>query len=196
MTIKRIWTTLKDWSRTEPLLPPDDVASSGDSIQVVESPRPKPCETSVMQAEMARVEVYRRGGSTEDGIHVLFDPVKITRRDYELMAADNSCARIKSGGLSGDVTLQGLWFAVARDSGLDPNAFWNSHGSSDDGGKTWYLEALHTHIPKPEWRVSPAEVVWHRRRVDALKAAGVEQEERTRIMMEERSARPWERVQP
>lgn len=136
---------------------------------------------------VARVNRYRGGGHDDDGLHTL-QGYELDDLDFALQGADNSCARIAHPGV--DVTM-GQWFAILKGTELSRLALGNSHGTSDDGGKTWYNETGYLSIPRTEYRVSPEEVVWHHLRVTALRAEGVEQPARVRIMTEERAARPW-----
>lgn len=139
-----------------------------------------------------RIVRYRGAGSSVDGIHTLRGQ-QIDDLDYQLMGADNSCAAANFPHISRDAggIRQLRWFAINRRSEISKRSFGNSHGSSDDGGKTYYTETALLDIPKPEYQAPPEEVVWHHNRVTELRKQGVEQSERIRIMTEERQHRPW-----
>ena len=135
-----------------------------------------------------RVRRYRSAGSSADGLHTLLG-YQVDDLDYALQGADNSCAKANHPGRD---VIMGQWFAIKKGSALSRAFLGNSHGSSDDGGKTFYNESGYLSIPHPEFQCSPEEVVWHRRRVDELRAQDVPQPERVRIMTEERAGKPWE----
>lgn len=139
---------------------------------------------------VARVLRYRGAGSSVDGIHTLHG-LQIDDLDYALMGADNSCARINNPAAHGGFR-QLQWFAIKKGSELSKRSFGNSHGSSDDGGKTFYTETALLDIPRREYQSAPEEVVWHHRRVVELRKLGVEQAERVRTMDEERKTKPWQ----
>lgn len=132
---------------------------------------------------------YRHNYSLESSPALALMEFKVGARVYALMAADNSCALIKSGK-SWNETMEGHWFAVDP-SWKNAPRFSNAHASSIDDGKTFLYEDAYMEIPRPEYQVYPIEVVWHRNRVDALKAEGKSQEERNRIMSYERVSLPW-----
>lgn len=141
----------------------------------------------------ARVLRYRGAGSSADGSRTLHG-LQIDDLDYALMGADNSCARINNPTVSEDSHggfRQLQWFAIKKGSELSKKSFGNSHGSSDDGGKTFYTETALLDIPKREFQSSPQEVVWHHKRVVELRKQGVDQPERVRLMNEERKSKPW-----
>ena len=138
-----------------------------------------------------RVRRYRAAGSLADGPHLLFDAVKIDATDYALMGADNSCARIKSDEAPPEHHSENRWFAIAR-SWTDAPYFYNHHGASEDGGKTFYIESALLSVPRAEYQASPEEVVWHYLRVRELTEQGVEQARRIEVMTGERAARPWQ----
>jgi len=133
-----------------------------------------------------RVHRYRTAGSSVDGIHTLRG-LKIDDLDYALMGADNACAKIAFG----ENATTGEWFAIDRKSELAKKSFGNSHGSSDDGGRTFYTETAYLEIPKHDCRCPVEEVIWHHRRVTELREQGVERPERIRIMTSERALEPW-----
>lgn len=139
---------------------------------------------------VGRIKTYRSAGSEDDGLHVLSGHV-IDDIDYALMAADNSCARIKAGTDDGSTFIESRWYRIDLGSQLARRSFFNSHGVSHDGGKTFLTEAALLGIPKPQYQVSAEEVVWHHRRVHGLKKRGVSQSERMRIMTLERQSSPW-----
>lgn len=136
---------------------------------------------------ITRINRYRGAGHAQDGLHTL-QGYQVDDLDYALMGADCSCARIANGGK--DATT-GEWFAIQKGTKLSRMSIGNSHGRSDDGGKTYYNENGYLSIPRPEFQVSPEEVVWHHVRVTELRGQGVEQPERVRIMTEERASKPW-----
>ncbi len=136
---------------------------------------------------ITRVNRYRGQGFSEGGRNTAFS-YKVDDLDYQLMGADNSCARIAFGE---EQSRSGAWFAIDPHSKLAQKPFGNSEGTSYDGGKTFITESAYLAVPKPECRVSPEEVVWHHLRVVALKAAGIDQPERMRLMTEERQSKPW-----
>ena len=143
-------------------------------------------------ALIARIERYRGAGSGCDGLHTLSQPT-IDDLDYQLMGADNSCAHANFPDLpeGQDGIRQLLWFALKKGSDISKRHHWNSHGTSYDGGKTYITETALLDIPKLQYQASPQEVVWHHRRVEELRADGVERPDRIRIMTEERRSRPW-----
>jgi hypothetical protein len=140
-----------------------------------------------------RILRYRTAGSGQDGIHTLSSP-KIDDLDYALMGADNSCARenfpdVSEGAHDGFRQLQ--WFAIKKGTELSKRSFGNSHGSSDDGGKTYFTETALLDIPKEQYQAAPEEVVWHHLRVTELRKQGVERADRIRMMTDERKSKPW-----
>lgn len=133
-----------------------------------------------------RIARLSGAGHQDDGLHTL-SGYKIDDLDYALMGAANACANIAFGP---DATT-GQWFAISKKSDLARQSFGNAHGSSDDGGKTWYTETAYLEVPKPGHWVSAEEIIWHHERVKALRQSGVERPERIRIMNEERQRKPW-----
>lgn len=138
----------------------------------------------------ARVLRYRRAGSDSDGLHILMG-YQVDDLDYALQGADNSCARINHPGIE---VATGQWFAIKKGSDLSKRWLGNSHGSSDDGGKTFYNESAYLGMPRAKFQSSPAEVVWHHSRVTELRGQGIEQSERVRIMTAERANKPWDKT--
>jgi hypothetical protein len=144
-----------------------------------------------------RVLRYRRSGFIVDGIHTL-QGFQIDDVDYSLMGADNSCSEINHPEIGQDSDEKGfrqlLWFAIKKGTEISKRSFGNSHGSSDDGGKTYYTETAMLDIPKRQYQSSPEEVVWHHLRVNELRKKGVKQPERVYIMSKERKSKPWARA--
>lgn len=132
-----------------------------------------------------RVIAYRKGGSTSPMAAVSTGHVTITKRDYELMGADNSCARIAAGDRQVDEGyVAQAWFTISpgwKDHPWFPNSTY-----IDD-----VIESALLSIPLPEYQVTPEEVVWHLLRVEELRRQSVPQEERMRRMNEERKSKPW-----
>jgi hypothetical protein len=135
---------------------------------------------------LERVRRYRSGGHAADGIHMLRS-YQIDDLDYQLMGADNSCARIAFGPEAST----GEWFAINPRSDLAREHFGNSHGTSYDGGKTFLTESAYMEVPRADCRVPTEEVVWHHLRVTELRKQGVEQPKRVEMMTAERASKPW-----
>ncbi len=139
-----------------------------------------------------RIVRYRIGGGQEDGLHTLLGK-GIDDRDYLLMGCDCSCSRINYPDISEGELITGQWFKLKKGSDISKRLFGNSHGTSDDGGKTFYTETAYFGIPAHRYSSSVEEVVWHFQRVTKLRRQNVPNSERIRIMTEERALKPWVR---
>lgn len=143
---------------------------------------------SSLQRLAARVRAIRGAGSSTDGLHTLSLPVKITEADYWLMGSDNSSAARNFPDISRKEREEQRWFAAAR--GWNPPS-WNSHGISEDGGKTYHVETFLTSLPRSQYQATPEEVAWHAIRVKELRAAQMPIEQRVKTMTREAKEQPW-----
>lgn len=137
-----------------------------------------------------RIKSYRACGSAADGIHVLYEH-KIDKLDYALMGSDNSCAEINNPSVSREQLADGRWFACKEKEWMASECpSHNSHSRGTDRDHL-YVESFYAAIPHRKYQSTPEEVVWHYKRVMALRKNGTPQQERVRIMTQERASKPW-----
>lgn len=138
-----------------------------------------------------RIVAYRTQGSTDDGVHVVVSAHRLDDLDFTLMRADISCSKKRHPAIPDSELIEGRWYTIEKNSELAKREFLNSHGSSDDGGTSFYNETAFLGLPRSEYQVSPEEVVWHKLRVDQLRTLGVPLEERLHVLAAERALSPW-----
>lgn len=93
------------------------------------------------QNDASRLAQIMRSGSGSDGIHILYDPVKLTARDVALIRADCHRAMAAYPLLDMNQLLEQRWFAFDEKAKVPPDGFPNAHSSQDPNTKKWYLES-------------------------------------------------------
>lgn len=147
---------------------------------------------STLKQHAARIAEIRRGGSPEDGAHLLSDPLKISEDDYLLMGCDNSSAARNFPDVPQAEREEERWYAGGDD--LKGDRFFNVHLTQRAGG-SWGVDAFYTTRPRSQYQASPEEVAWHYIRVKQLRAQGMPVEQRMKTMGEEAKAKPWLNMQ-
>lgn len=149
------------------------------------------CVRSDFRKAADRIEEIRKVGTPNDGLHTLFQAVKICQEDYFLMGCDNSCAARNHPNVPRDQLVEFLWFT--GDDDLDSSNFGNCHSTKK--GNRWIVESFMTDRPLKEYQSTPEEVAWHYLRVKQLRAAQIPQDQRIMMLKKEADLKPWENME-
>lgn len=102
-------------------------------------------------SEETRIAQISGSGSTSDGLHTLFQSVKLNNKDVAMIRRDVRRAIAAYPDKSEDDILTSRWFAFDEAARVPMKGFYNSHGTQDWITKEWYLESAHMRVVRPEF---------------------------------------------
>lgn len=112
---------------------------------------PVPSIVASDQSDEKSLAAITGSGSESDGIHTLYQKMKLNNQDVALMRRDVRRAIAAYPDIDEDHLLTGRWFAFDEAARVPSKGFYNSHGTQDPITKEYYLESAHMSIVKLEF---------------------------------------------
>lgn len=113
---------------------------------------PVPLVVAYVQSDDTRLAAIDSSGSENDGIHTLFQSVKLNNRDVAILRRDVRRAIAAYPDIDEERLLTSRWFAFDTAARVPSKGFWNSHGTQDPITKEYYLESACMSVVRPEYK--------------------------------------------
>lgn len=119
---------------------------------------PIPMAIAAVQSDSSRLASINGSGTASDGLHTLYQSVKLNNHDVKIIRQDVRSARAAYPDVDADKLLTSRWFAFDEAARVPSEGFSNSHGTQDPITKEWYLESAYMSVVRPEYpnRADPA----------------------------------------
>lgn len=112
---------------------------------------PVPMAVAAMQSDESRLAAIAGSGSSSDGLHTLFQKVKLNNSDVKIIRQDVRRAMAAYPDIDEERLLTSRWFAFDKAARVPSKGFGNSHGTQNPITKEYYLESAYMSVVRPEY---------------------------------------------
>jgi len=103
-------------------------------------------------SDETRLAQIEGSGTASDGLHTLYQTVKLNKKDVAMIRRDVRRAIAAYPDKTKDDLLASRWFAFDEAARVPSKGFWNSHSTQDPITKEWYLESAYMSVVRPEFK--------------------------------------------